>query len=706
MQDIFYKNRTEYTNQLNPIKNYLEQLTSYIVIKKQLTKEQAHPIALQLLKKHFKDKPIKYFEREENGDRNVKEGTLLNYIRQNINDKNILVPTFTSYVNSKVKKSILSEFIAVNVKKRSIAKKLSHKAKAEGNSELAIAKDNEQSNMKIYNNSLSGVFGQEACVLYNPTAHNTLTSITRTMTSLSNASNEKLIAGNRYLPRGIDVLNSIVYITTYLDLSQLKTAIDTYGLYLPTVQDTVDVLKYSTDLYFSDINYYNKHIIPFLEKLTPYQLAGICYMGDLYHLRKFNSQFMFTLMTDLIAKVEDEEKLEDLNLLFKIDEAILNYVHTILYSRVKGYGKDYEKMNEANIASSVYKTALNVMATLTQYKLFFNTFMMNDIIPTNSHRLNNMRRRVVVLSDTDSTCFTLDEWITWYKGTYQVDDSAIALSGCLCYMAAQSIVNSLASMSKSMNIEDELLNTLALKSEFLWLSFSPATVSKHYYASTAVQEGNVFKEYDTELKGVHLKNSAVPKNVINDSKDIIKYILDRVSFGNSINLNYVIERITDLEKDVTESVQRGEAVYLKKSKIKSKEAYAQDEFKSPYQRHQLWVDVFEPKYGNIDPPPYDVVKIPTKITSRPLMTEWLGRIQDEDLKGRLFTWLEKYNKKDLPTFYISETYVRGNGIPEEIAMIVDIERIIFDMTMQHRLVLETLGVMINQEKTISEQFNI
>lgn len=706
MQDIFFKDRSQYTNQLNPLKNYLEQLTNYVATKKQLPLGQAAAIAKNILKTHFKDKPIKYFEREENGDRVVKDGTLLNYIKQNIQSKNILVPTFTSYMNSKVKKSILSEFIAVNVKRRSAAKKLSHKAKAEGNMELAIAKDNEQSNMKIYNNSLSGVFGQEACVLYNPTAHNTLTSITRTMTSLSNASNEKLIAGNRYLPRGIDVLNSIVYITTYLDLIQLKTAIDTYNLYIPTVQDTVDVLKYSTDLYFSDMNYYNKHIIPYLEKLSPYQLAGICYMGDLYHIRKFNSQFMHTLMSALIAKVEDEEKLPDASIIYSIDEAILNYVHTILYSRVQGYGKDYEKMNNANIASSVYKTALHVMETMKQYKLFFNTFMMNDIIPTNSHRLNNMRRRVVVLSDTDSTCFTLDEWITWYKGTYQVDDSSIALSGCLCYMAAQSIVNSLASMSKSMNIEDELLNTLALKSEYLWLSFSPATVSKHYYASTAVQEGNVFKEYDTELKGVHMKNSAVPKNVINDSKDIIKYILDNVSYGKNINLNYVIKRISDLEKDVINSVKRGEAVYLKKSKIKSKEAYAQDEFKSPYQRHQLWIDVFEPKYGAIDPPPYDVVKIPTKITSRPLLVEWLNRINDEELRTRLSTWLEKYNKKDLPTFYISETYVKGNGIPEEIAMIIDIERIVFDMTMQHRLVLETLGVMINQDKIISEQFNI
>jgi len=96
--------------------------------------------------------------------------------------------------------------------------------------------------MKIYNNSLSGAFAQEACILHNPTGHSTLTSITRTITSLSNASNEKLVAGNRFYSRPIEVLNDIIYISSTCDTNKIRQAMELYSLYQPTVQDVVDVL--------------------------------------------------------------------------------------------------------------------------------------------------------------------------------------------------------------------------------------------------------------------------------------------------------------------------------------------------------------------------------------------------------------------------------------------------------------------------------
>lgn len=703
MLDVFFKDKSQYTTAINPLQGYLDQLTHFISVKKSLPQQQARELAVKVLKKHFQDKPIKYFEREENGDRAVKDGTLFRYIKDNVTAGNILVPTFTSYQNGKVKKSILSEFIFVNVKLRKQAKKLSQKAKAEGDMELYVAKDNEQSNKKIYNNSLSGVFGQEACVLHNPTAHNTLTSITRTMTSLSNASNEKLIAGNRYFPRPIDVLNSIVYISTYVNIEQTKAVIDKYNLYIPTVEDTVNVLKYSSDLYFSDPHYYNKHIIPYLSNLSPYQLAGICYIGDLYHLRKFNDHFIRDLFKQMTTKVE-APALEDISVIHTLGDAMLIFVHSIFYSSVKGMGKDYDKMNEAGIAGSLYATALHVKEVLLKYKDFFNTFFMTSIIPNNSFRLKNMRRRTVVLSDTDSTCFTVDEWITWYKGQYFVDDDSISMSAVITYIASQCIVHQLATFSRNMNVEDELLNTLSMKGEYMWTSFAPATVSKHYYAFTAMQEGNVFPKLELEIKGQILKNSAVPKPAMQLGRTIIEHVMNCVLENRKIKLHDVLKQIIDLEQEIANSVKRGEGTYLKKSKVKDKEAYAQEEMKSPYQRHRFWVDVFAPKYGDIPETPYDVVKIPTTITSKTLLNAWLMSIEDEALRQRLIDWLNKYGKKDLPTIYLNETYLIGNGIPSEIYSIIDLKRVTFDMTLHLRTILETLGVLLNDDLLVGQQF--
>lgn len=266
------------------------------------------------------------------------------------------------------------------------------------------------------------------------------------------------------------------------------------------------------------------------------------------------------------------------------------------------------------------------------------------------------------------------------------------------------IVNILAIISKNMNVEEEQLNTLGMKNEWLWPVISPCEVSKHYFAIASVQEGNVFAKPEMETKGVHLKNSAVPSVMIKDGSALMREICESVMSNKKIRLNDVVTRIKNLEQMIKDSVFKGETVFLKKSKINNKEAYALDEFKSPYHRHQLWVDVFAPKYGEITPPPYNVVKIPTTVTSKIALTKWLNSIEDVLLRDRLQDWLNRYGKKDLPTFYISEMYAIGAGIPAEIIPIIDIKRIIFDSTMQHRLILNNLGVMLQDDLTVSEQF--
>lgn len=708
MLDIFFRDKSQYHNQLNPVLGYLEQLSSYIQNTRGVSKEVADEKARIILKTHFKDKNVRYFERQENGDREVKDTTLLNYINSNIKEKNVLVPTFTSYMNANKKKSMLSEFIFVNVRRRSVAKKAGQKAKAEGNMELADVKNNEQNMMKIYNNSLSGAFAQAACILHNPTAHSTLTSITRTITSLSNASNEKLIAGNRFYPRGTDVINNIIYISTYADVNSIRAVVDTFNLHIPTVEETVAVLKYSSDLYFRDDKFYEYKIIPYLQKLTGYHLAAICYIGDLYHIRKFNDGFMRTVINEMIQPVNAEDTDESIcKNIHSINENILNFVHHIFYSQAKGQGKDYDKMfaSKSGLASSIYKTSKHVEDILIKYKSFFNCFFMTDILPGNSFRLKNMRRRTVVLSDTDSTCFTLDEWVKWiYNGEFRIDDKSIATTGAVAFMAAQAIINQLAILSKGMNISDDHLNTLAMKNEYLWQTFFPMEVSKHYFADTIIQEGNVFKEPELERKGVHVKNSAVPKSIIEKGNNLIKYIFKSIENNEKIKFNYILSEVINTENEIINSVTKGEPIYLKKSKIKNPEAYALEGIKSPYSRHLFWKEVFAPKYGDIPTPPYDVIKIPTTLTSRVLMKQWVDSIEDIELQGRLTRWLEENKKDKLPTIYLNDMYVIGSGIPDEIMRIIDIKKIVLDITLQYRLIIEALGLILYNDMLIKDQF--
>ena len=705
MENIFFKPKDKYTNQLNPTKGYLEQLSFHLSVRMGIPLDEARRRAIAFLKKHFKDRHIRYFERNEVGDREVKDGTVMQYIKKNVNERNVLAPTFTSYCHADTKKSIISEFINVNVTVRAKAKKEGQKAKAEGNLELAEAKNNEQNVRKTYNNSVSGLFGQSACILYNPTAHSTLTSITRTMTSLSNACNERLIGGNRYLPRPKDVYHQIVYEATYADIEKIKNCVERFKLHLPTVEETVACLKYSSDLYFTDESYYEKYIISFLKKLSPYQLAAICYNGDLYHQRVFNPEFIKGMLEKMITPVIVDKPLEDLSVIGKTHEPVRVLAHSILVDKVQGFGLDYKKMNDqGTLAASVVATHDNTVTVLNEYKEFFNTFYMTEIVPINSHRLREMRRRVVILSDTDSSCFTLDEWVDWYGNGYQVNPKTIALASAITYIASEAIVNQLAILSKSMNVDDAQLDVLQMKNEWLWLSISPAEVSKHYFAWAVIQEGSVLTKPELDLKGVHLKNSAVPVEVTKHAKDLINSICIKLASNEKISFRDTMKEIISVEERIIKSINSGEVTFFKRSKIKNDTAYAQEKTKSPYQRHTFWNDVFGPKYGMLQEPPYDVIKVPTTIKSKTKLKEWLESIEDLELRGRLYNFLVTFNKTSLPTIYINLDQAKGRGIPSEILKVIDVKRIVFDCTMQHRILTQMLGVMLNENLMLREQF--
>lgn len=709
MQDVFFLDKTQYQTPLNPLRSYAEQVAQYFHTVKGVSMDVAREKAKEFIKLNYKDRPMKCFERIENGDRTVKDTTVHNYIYDNLKQGNILTPTFTSYQSRKQNKSMLSEFVFMAVTKRKVAKKEAQKAKAAGNTLLADHKNNEQNLLKIYANSLSGAFGLAACILYNPSNHSTLTSLTRTMTSMSNANNERIVAGNRYYPRGKDVLNNVVYITTYTDAAHMQNICAEYGLHIPSVQEVVQVLKYSSDLYFNDEAYYHKHIIPYLQKLQPGHLAAICYTGDLYHLRKFNPEFIRTMVDSLISKVHATEHIEDVaSKLYALDENFLYMIHHLFFYELKGKGKDYNdpKLKETLIPESIYLTALKTEKILLKYKTFFNCFFMTPVMPVNSFRLRNMRRRVVVLSDTDSTCFTMDEWVKWYRhGTFTVDEQTIALGGLISFFASQAIVHLLRILSRNLNIDEDLIDKMGMKNEYLWLIHSPAEISKHYYAYTVLQEGTVLTKEEVERKGVYLKNSTTPKFVIQDCNAMMQEILETTAGNKSLSFRTYLKRVVDMENKIIASIHRGEPIFLKRSKINNQSAYTQDPSRSPYGRHLFWNEVFGPTYGEFAEPPYGVLKLPTTVTSKTALANWIKSFPDTQTQTRMAMWCERNNKKDLPTLYLNEDFVAGNGIPDILLQVVDIERIVLEVTLQHRIVLETLGVMLYGNKLVKDQFN-
>lgn len=702
--NIFLKPSDFYKRNIDPLGQYIQQTSFYL--SKMLGEDQSL-VKTKLISKirtngipGMRDPVVEHYERDDNGDKWRTQTKLSKYISSVVKEGHILIPTFTVNLSSDVLQSPLSEFIDLNVKRRSINKKAALKAELEGDKTTFILKNNEQISNKNYNNSMSGGFASMGTILHNPTAHHTLTSIIRTVSSLGNSSNEKIISGNRHYYNAEVTLNNVISIASSIDKEKFKSIIDKYNLHYPTVDDVVICIKYSSDLYWNDNSSF-KNIYEFICKLDEVERAAIVYISDLYHIRKFNENFVRSFLTRLSKKVKDVVVTNPLEVLKIIDDAIVNFAHQICLTEVTGIGKDYDKMSSSDI-NTLVATCLNIEKTIEDHKDFIDALFLTTNLPASTAFIPNMIRRAVVLSDTDSTMFSVDEYINWYFGKIIFTDEAFGLASSVMFIATQCIAHNLAMFSANMNVKKDKLYLLAMKPEFSFPIFAQTSAAKHYYTFINVREGNVFKEPKLEIKGVHLINSALPKTLKDRLKSKMDSILKTILDNRKIKLKDELTYVANIEREIKESLLNGNVEFFKQNKIKSPEAYARDEEMSPYANHQLWIDVFQPKYGEIEAPPYIVIKIPTILDNKTAIKNWLGAIEDRELAERMEAWFIKKKKSALPTMYLSILYVKAFGIPKEIKSIINLKKIALDLTSGNRIVLESLGYFSKPEWLISE----
>ena len=338
-ENYFIKPIDEYKRNINPVKHYIEQMANYLSTMRNIPLDKATDIVKDILKKNknISIPTVVHYSRDIYKDTHLKETKLTDYIYDSIKNDDVMAPSFTTYINPKKEKSMISEFAMENVTLRAKVKKQMFKEKAAGNSVKATNLNNDQKRYKQYNNSLSGALVANGTSLKNQSGHSSLTSTTRTVSSLGNASNERLIAGNRHYRNPDIILYNIISIVSRIDIDQISSTMEKYNLHYPTVDEVVSVIQRSSDYYFSDTYVFNNKIIPYLNKLSKYQLAAFVYTGDLYQLRNYNSEvickFIDKLTTKVVSKDTDENILENVN---NYDETCIILSKLIHYDELKG----------------------------------------------------------------------------------------------------------------------------------------------------------------------------------------------------------------------------------------------------------------------------------------------------------------------------------------------------------------------------------
>lgn len=732
----FVLEKNEYKRDLDIVRHYVIQAATYLSIMTGKTIEECKNWVVTNLKKdgkfEFKDPNIVYLERLENGDRIEKRGTMLEFIQSSINDNDLIAPNFTCYTSPKINQSLLVNFIDDNVKARSAAKKAMFAAEQIGDKHTQTLKKIEQGNKKISNNSISGGHVSSSTILVNKTSHSTLTSNCRSTSGNGNANNEKMLSGNRHYWNPNIVIANIISIITRTDYSKLDRVMDKYKISYPSAQQTLECITYSTNLYWKN-KHALKRIDTLLNRMTPSQRAAFVYTGDLYHIRKHNPNLVRDFLAKLIITIDSPYDLDPLKTMDESREEFHNLAKLFFPDRMQDMAirgrsmaevmkeiKDCKKKNpdvtlDELHAIKDYKSLCDVSTTakhasdvIEEYRDFIECFFVTDNVPASLAYFPTSIRRSALTSDTDSTIFTVQDWVEWFNdGQITFDKKGMSVACSMIFLAAEAITHVLARMSANFGIEEKRIHQVAMKNEYYFPVFTPTQVGKHYFAGIFAQEGNIKKELEMEIKGVHLKSSNVPKIIMKQAEEMMNEIVETVMRGEKISLREYLTKVADTEREVRRSLLAGEPTYFRKNQIKIPAAYTKSAEESPYQYHLFWNEVFAPKYGTVAEPPYTCLKVSVNLTSKNVMKQWVASISDKPLASRLEAWISKNNKTSIKSFLISEELLRRIGMPEEIKSIMDLRKTIFDISSVFYIVLETLGYYIVNDgltRLISDEY--
>lgn len=703
MDNHFLREDTSYVRDLDVVSGYYHDAAKYL----QLNTKRPFEECLAYVRKTtqpgaaqgMRDPKSLVLKKDKNGDRYPDATSFMGFLQKVKQDDLLLSPSMAAYVRENVDVSRHSQYIEEGVKDRKVVKKAMNEANARGDFETAMIKNGEQQNLKINNNSYSGATVSLATILYYRSTHSSLTSTCRTATSYANATNEKFLAGNRHYYTPEITKSNIVSLINLSDVAAIDECCQTFGLVYPDVDQFMQCVQYSTDPYWGGLGHLAT-IRKMAENMTPAERATVVYAADMYHLHLFNKEVVEKFLLQLSTPCHDPKYHLSDEVYDGLDGDVKLLADFLCFDIVKARTRDELVKEDPQVWETVKATAHHCLATVKEYKQLVKALWLGDIVPSSIHAFPSAYRRTAVISDTDSTMFTLQYWIEQIYGYISFSTQAKRVVFGIVFLVSELMLHVLAIQSANMGVSLSKIRLLAMKNEFYFAVLSMTTRSKHYYASQDAQEGVMFAKAKLEVKGVGLRDSKVPKKINDRAKEMMTEIIDTIKAEQPLSIRDILTEIADIERDIIKSVESGSFEYMTTGQIKAADSYKQGESAPAYQQYLMWKQVFEPTLGKTQEPPYSVVKVSLKAGNRTEIKEWCDRMDNPALADRLQVWMEQVKRSDLSTLQLPFPVVETSGIPKEIIAGIDIRKMVFNTMGTFYLMLESLGVFM-QDKRIT-----
>lgn len=714
--NIFLRSPDQYHRDLNIVDNAVELIAHYLQLETGQPIEQCRQFALQKTTVNKKQSlMVKGMKRNQIGDRFPVEIPFDNLLTAGIKSNAIFAPNMVLYDNPSVQVSVSGDYIDNKLTTRRGVKKQGINAYQRNDMATFAMCNNMEYSIKRLTNSISGAHASPHNPLYNKTAHSSLTSNTRTMVSYSNACTEKFVTGNRHYWSKKIILHNIVALTLHTDHATFESIIERYKLHIPTVNELLEMIERSARFYcFNQTN--DPDIIRLLTRLSDVEKAIVMYLADFYHLAKYNETLVRSILDEFIQPNLEVEEFDYGKVAKESNSGIQSLAGILCYDILMGKTiGDVEKDEPENYIRYA-KTILHIENVGKKYQDLLVPLLTPNVLPSDIYSFPQSIRQSVVGSDTDSTMYTVQNWVEWYYGKLCFGPEVDKLTNAVGYLNNQVIYHTLATISKQMGVSDSNLYRLEMKNEYAFPIYIRTNMAKHYATLMSAREGAVYKKMKIEIKGVGLKNSKIPRLIMNGLEEEIRSIMENILKDGQISIYDFMQKMANLEHFIIESLTKGEIHFLSTQNISTKLAYKIPK-SSAYMHYDMWCNVFKHKFGEIASPPYRAIKVSTTMSSAKKVMTWLDTI-DPILKESYLTWVNQYAndseeitdsegkvvfvnpKKALNQLLLPYEMFNG-GLPKEFTSVLNIRDITAELMKGFYIILESLGMYIkNSENTI------
>lgn len=632
---------------------------------------------------------LKCVVRQENQDRKLQKVNFITLLDTVQKHGYTLTPNLCVYDNPKVNRSFTGQYILTNLARRAAVKKISVIAQATGDTATFDYNTNVEANIKRGLNAISGTRLSPHTPLYHKTAHSALTSICRVIACYSNGSTERMIAGNRHYRNYKIARDNIISVTSDFDREGMKSIVEKYNLHIPTAAETADVVMRSLTFYYRSLSD-EQALVNLCHRLDDMQRCAFVYIGDFYHLRVFNDAFVRDLCRRLITPpdfiVDDPEAVikgasEDMIALMGLQCA------QFLKGIDPGKMKNEVTPEQYNLYAA---TIVNIDEIFEEHIDLIRVLWTTRHAPPSIHAFPHCIRRSVAGGDTDSTMFTIQEWVKWYFGQIYFHEDAFRISSMICYVSIQVAKHFFAMTSRHMGVEDEYLYYLTMKNEYTFAIYLVANRAKHYGTVLTSREGMMYKKPKLEMKGVSLKDSKVAPEIMKGLHDYFYQLMMDILNDKGVSVFDVFEHISNIEHEIYHSLDNREVKYLSTFGLKAVGAY-KNERNHNYMQYNLWETVFADRYGEAGAPPYGCYKLSTLLEKPKAFRTWL-ETAPPDMAMKLKDWTVANKSVEGHKQFLIPIHRNPTHFPVELAEALDKRKIVVELMAGYYILLEMLGM--------------